>query len=40
MLTRKADENGLMSIHEGFMKAVRFLQGLVLSEKPGAMLWA
>jgi len=29
-----------MSIHEGFMRAVRFLQSIMMSEKPGAMWWA
>jgi len=33
-------EDGLMSINEGFMKAVRFLQNLILTETPGEMWWA
>lgn len=33
-------EDSLMSINEGFTKAVKFLQNIILSEKPGAMWWA
>jgi sugar phosphate isomerase/epimerase len=33
-------EDGLMSTNEGFMRAVRFLQSIMMSEKPGAMWWA
>ncbi|HNT34504.1 MAG TPA: sugar phosphate isomerase/epimerase [bacterium] len=33
-------EDSLMSVNEGFTKAVQFLKGLVLEEKRGAMWWA
>ena len=33
-------EDGLMAIDEGFKKAVRFLQDIILKEQPGAMWWA
>jgi len=33
-------EDSLMSMNEGFQKAVAFLQGLLLKEKLGAMWWA
>jgi sugar phosphate isomerase/epimerase len=33
-------EDSLMSAREGFEKAVAFLKGLVLSEKPGKAYWA
>lgn len=33
-------EDSLMSIEEGLTKAVRFLQDVVLTEKPGEMWWA
>lgn len=33
-------EDSLMSVEEGLTKAVRFLQDVVLTEKPGAMWWA
>jgi len=33
-------EDGLMSITEGFEKAVAFLKGLLLREKTGEMWWA
>jgi len=33
-------EDGLMSNREGFEKAVKFLQDVVIHEKPGAAFWA
>ena len=33
-------EDGLMSINEGLEKAVSFLQGVLIKEKPGSMWWA
>jgi len=33
-------EDSLMSVNEGFQKAVGFLKGILLSEKPGGMWWA
>jgi len=33
-------EDSLMSGHEGFEKAVRFLQGLIIKEKAGVAYWA
>ena len=33
-------EDSLMSVEEGLTKAVRFLQDVVLTEKPGEMWWA
>ena len=33
-------EDSLMSVDEGFKKAVEFLRGIVMYEKPGAMWWA
>jgi len=33
-------EDSLMSLDEGFKKAVSFLQSLIIEEKPGAMWWA
>jgi sugar phosphate isomerase/epimerase len=33
-------EDSLMSVNEGFQKAVAFLKGVILSETPGAMWWA
>ncbi|MFC1724567.1 sugar phosphate isomerase/epimerase family protein [candidate division KSB1 bacterium] len=33
-------EDSLMSSDEGLKKAVQFLKGIVLKEKPGAMFWA
>jgi len=33
-------EDSLMSVNEGFQKAVAFLQGILLKEKTGGMWWA
>jgi sugar phosphate isomerase/epimerase len=33
-------EDSLMSVNEGFQKAVAFLKDVLLKEKPGAMWWA
>jgi sugar phosphate isomerase/epimerase len=33
-------EDSLMSVNEGFQKAVAFLKDVILSETPGAMWWA
>jgi len=33
-------EDGLMSVNEGFSKAVAFLKNIILTEKAGAMWWA
>ncbi|MEK7405996.1 MAG: sugar phosphate isomerase/epimerase [Acidobacteriota bacterium] len=33
-------EDALMSADEGFTKAVKFLQGLIIKEKPGVAYWA
>jgi len=33
-------EDGLMSVDEGFEKAVAFLKNIILTEKPAAMWWA
>ncbi len=33
-------EDSLMSVNEGFMKAVEFLKRVILSETPGEMWWA
>jgi sugar phosphate isomerase/epimerase len=33
-------EDSLMSVNEGFQKAVTFLKGILLTEKPGGMWWA
>jgi len=33
-------EDSLMSVNEGFQKAVAFLRGIVLTEKTGGMWWA
>ncbi len=33
-------EDSLMSADEGLTKAVRFLSGIVIKEKPGAAYWA
>ncbi len=33
-------EDGLMSNREGFEKAVKFLQDIVIQEQPGAAFWA
>jgi sugar phosphate isomerase/epimerase len=33
-------EDSLMSVNEGFQKAVAFLKGIILSETPGKMWWA
>jgi len=33
-------EDSLMSPNEGFLKAVEFLEGVIISEMPGAMTWA
>ena len=33
-------EDSLMSVNEGFQKAVTFLKDVLLTEKPGAMWWA
>jgi len=33
-------EDSLMSVNEGFQKAVAFLKDVLLTEKPGAMWWA
>jgi sugar phosphate isomerase/epimerase len=33
-------EDSLMSVNEGFQKAVAFLKGILLTEKTGGMWWA
>lgn len=33
-------EDSLMSVNEGFQKAVAFLKGVLLAQKPGEMWWA
>ena len=33
-------EDSLMSVDEGFTKAVAFLKGIILRESTGAMWWA
>ncbi len=33
-------EDSLMSVNEGFRKAVKFLQGVLFTEKPGEVWWA
>ncbi|MGC9973340.1 MAG: sugar phosphate isomerase/epimerase, partial [Bryobacteraceae bacterium] len=33
-------EDSLMSAEEGLIKAVRFLENLVIKEKPGVAYWA
>jgi sugar phosphate isomerase/epimerase len=33
-------EDSLMSVNEGFQKAVKFLKGVILAEKTGGMWWA
>jgi sugar phosphate isomerase/epimerase len=33
-------EDSLMSAEEGLTKAVRFLENLVIREKPGVAFWA
>ena len=33
-------EDSLMSIDEGFRKAVAFLKNVIIKEKPGEMWWA
>ncbi len=33
-------EDSLMSADEGFLKAVEFLQEIIIAETPGEMTWA